>query len=97
MTYDSDFINERRFERESATFKHVYITVQGVDEAACDAALQAQLATFATDPDEWIIGSRSYTRKEVAAGVDGETKIAIWELDATLASRTGYTPWSGLK
>jgi len=99
MTDDSDTpfnLDERRFTRESATFKHVFLTVQGTDEAACDEALKVQLATFATDPDEWISGQRNYSRKEVTTD-DGETKIAVWELDATLAAQTGFTPWSGLE
>lgn len=98
MTYDPDKpVDERRFERESATFKHAYLTVQGVDEDACDKALRAQLETFTDDPDKWIVGSSNYVRRELATGVDGEAKIVVWELEATLACHTGYVPWSGLE
>lgn len=97
MTYDSDYINERRFEREMSKFKHVFVTVQGVDEKACDTALQVELAKFTDDPDEWTVGQSNYSRREVVTGVDGETKIVVWELEATLARKVGYLPWSGIQ
>lgn len=100
MTNDSDMyrdLNQLRYEREMATFKHVYLVVQGTDEKSCDEELRTQLAKFTDAPEEWTVGSANYSRREVSMGMDGETKISVWELEATLARRTGFVPWSGLE